>query len=129
MRSAIFLLLTIVSIILLGLVVNQSGGIGNNKYDKAIESLVKQCARWSTAAEQDNNPLIANLHANYGAGYLFALEDISSDREVERITGIDFEKFRSEILRIQDQSARGLIKKCPEAAPAASFLAKIGGES
>src|SRR5207237_6958 len=40
-----------------------------------VQILTRQAARWSTAASQDNNPLIAVLHANYGAGYLWAIHD------------------------------------------------------
>ena len=35
-----------------------------------IQKLTRQAARWSTAAAQDESPLIAVLHANYAAGYL-----------------------------------------------------------
>ena len=50
----------------------------NNNTEKQIEfaaqKLVRQAARWSTAAKQDKNSMIAVLHANYGAGYLWALK-------------------------------------------------------
>ena len=54
----------------------------NNKIlKKNIEKLVRQSARWSTATKQDKNPLIAVLHANYCAGYLWALKEIVSNEE------------------------------------------------
>lgn len=40
------------------------------------QKLIRQVARWSTAGKQDKNSMIAVLHANYGAGYLWALKDI-----------------------------------------------------
>lgn len=36
-----------------------------------ITKLIKQTARWSTAAAQDKSPLIYVLHATYRMGYIF----------------------------------------------------------
>ena len=44
--------------------------IGNEYIVKVVKSLLRQSARWTVAARQDKNPLIAVLHANYGAAYL-----------------------------------------------------------
>ncbi len=68
-----------------------------------ITKLVRQAARWSTAAAQDEAPLIAVLHANYGSGYLWALKDIASAREIENATGIYLKKFEDEITRIKER--------------------------
>ena len=46
-----------------------------NQLSKNINTLIRQAARWSVAAQQDESPIIALLHANYGAGYLWALKD------------------------------------------------------
>lgn len=98
------------------------------RFQLAVKGLTRQAARWATAAEQDENPIIAVLHANYGAGYLWALSDIATPDEIEDITKIDYRKFVGEIVRIQDQENVALIKKCPEFSPPKSYLAAIGGE-
>ena len=51
---------------------NSRNEIINTKNEKKfiVNKLLRQTARWSTAAKQDNNSMIAVLHANYGAGYL-----------------------------------------------------------
>lgn len=82
-----------------------------------IKTLVRQASRWSTAASQDENPMIALLHANYGAGYLWALKDIATDTEIEKAMKIDIIKFRDEIVRIQDEANMKVIKLCPQIAP------------
>lgn len=41
-----------------------------------IKRLVRQTARWATAADQDLNGYIANLHATYAMGYLMAIREI-----------------------------------------------------
>jgi len=95
---------------------------------RSINILARQAARWSTAANQDENPMIAILHANYGAAYLWALQDIATPREIEAVvTDLNWKRFRDEITRAQDKAAHKLAKICSDFAPK-SYLAKIGGE-
>ncbi len=93
-----------------------------------IEKLVRQSARWSTASAQDESPLIAVLHANYGAGYLWALKDIASDSDIETATGVNAKKLESEIVKVQDDATKKMIRACPEFAPDSTYLTKLGGE-
>ena len=58
--------------------------------DEEIKTLVRQAARWSSAAKQDKNPMIAVLHSNYGAGFLWALKDIATQDQIEKATGIKY---------------------------------------
>ena len=99
----------------------------NKKED--IQTLLRQSARWAVAAEQDLNPFIKNLHGNYGAGYLFALQEIATDEEIKLATGIDIHQFKKEITRIQDNGLRSLAKICPEGQPKTRFLAIISGQN
>ena len=93
-----------------------------------INKLLRQSARWATAAKQDKNSMIAVLHANYGAGYLWALKDIAKIDDIEKATGIDILKFEAEIINTQDMTTRYMAKLCPEYAPEPSYLTKIAGE-
>jgi hypothetical protein len=99
-------------------------------FDKShiIKTLVRQAARWSTAAAQDENAMISVLHANYGAGYLWALRDIATDEEIFNATHIDVLKFRDDITKIQDYSTMKLMKLCPNYAPTQTYLTKIAKE-
>ena len=106
---------------------------GKTKNDKdRIQILARQAARWSVAAEQDTNPLIAVLHANYGAGYLWALRDIYSQNEIEEAMGKDFtlERFMKEITRIQDTKSKQMLMICPEMGDLdkSRFLKSVSGE-
>ena len=62
--------------------------------NKAIEKLVRQSARYATAAQQDASPVIAVLHANYAAAYLYALKDIATDSQIHNATGIDVKEVQ-----------------------------------
>lgn len=84
----------------------------NSGRNESIRILLRQAARWAVAAQQDDGPLIAILHANYAAGYLWALLDISTPDEIEHATGIDFHGFKGSIQRIQDNATEQLARKC-----------------
>ena len=94
-----------------------------------IQKLVRQAARWSVAAQQDESPIIALLHANYGAGYLWALLDIASDVEIYRSTGINIKKFTKKITDIQDQTTKRVSAVCPKfKGNLDSYLLQLGGD-
>jgi len=93
-----------------------------------IQTLVRQAARWSTAARQDNNSMISVLHANYGTGYLWALQDIANSKEIEKASGIDWKKFKDEIVATQDAATKKMARLCPKWKPQTSYLTKVGGE-
>jgi hypothetical protein len=95
--------------------------------DTIINILVRQAARWSTAATQDKNALIATLHANYGAAYLWALKAVATDSQIINATNINPQKFEQAIVSAQDNSTKKMIKLCPSLVPQ-SYLATIGGE-
>lgn len=97
----------------------------NKKFDDIIKILVRQCSRWAIAAEQDNTPLIKTLHANYAAGYLWAIKDIASDEEIYHITGINMKDFTKNIVSIQDKSTLNIAQICPQFAPVDKYLLNI----
>ena len=96
--------------------------------DKIINKLIRQAARWSTAATQDESTMIAVLHANYGAGYLWSLKDIATDSEIEAASGIDIKRFENEIVKAQDYATKKMAGVCPKFAPKSTYLTKLGGE-
>tara|TARA_Y100000389_G_C17223324_1_gene394404 strand:+ start:407 stop:706 length:300 start_codon:yes stop_codon:yes gene_type:complete len=97
--------------------------------DEIIKTLVRQTSRWSAAALQDKSPLIAVLHANYGAGYLWALKDIATADQIKHVTNIELLTFEKEITSIQDKVTKNAIRVCPEYNPTSNaYLSKIAGE-
>ena len=98
--------------------------------NKSIEKLVRQSARYATAAQQDASPVIAVLHANYAAAYLYALKDIATDSQIHNATGIDVRKFKEHVTNVQDMVTRKTSEKCPEFVGEVDiYLAQIGGEA
>ena len=98
--------------------------------NKSIEKLVRQSARYATAAQQDASPVIAVLHANYAAAYLYALKDIATESQIHDATGIDVKKFKEHVTNVQDMVTRKTSDKCPEfVGDVDIYLAQIGGEA
>jgi hypothetical protein len=95
---------------------------------KNIRILTRQASRWSTAAKQDKSPLIAVLHSNYGAGFLWALKNIATGEQIKSATGIDIKKLEREIVDIQDETTTNMSKICPKYAPESSYLSKVAKE-
>jgi hypothetical protein len=85
--------------------------------DEKIKILTRQASRWTIASEQDKEPIIAVLHANYGAGYLLAIKDIIETDKFKIITGLDFTEFEKNIVNVQDKATKNLIKKCKSLMP------------
>ena len=94
-----------------------------------INTILRGSARWAAASLQDNSPIFAVLHANYAAGYLWALKDSFSDIDIQRATGIDVVKFQKKIIDVQDKSTQMLVKVCPQFASNIDiYLGKIAKE-
>jgi hypothetical protein len=94
-----------------------------------INTILRGSARWAAASLQDKSPIVAVLHANYAAGYLWALKDSFSDIDIQRATGIDVVKFQKKIIDVQDKSTQMLVKVCPQFASNIDiYLGKIAKE-
>lgn len=94
-----------------------------------INTILRGSARWAAASLQDKSPIVAVLHANYAAGYLWALKDSFSDIDIQRATGIDIIKFQKKIIDVQDKSTQMLLKECPQYASNIDiYLGKIAKE-
>lgn len=90
-----------------------------------IKLLSRQAARWNVAAEQDTNMIIATLHANYSAGYLWAIKDITDDAQFRLATGLDLKDFETKIINTQDKITRKLVESCKTIAPTNTDLIKV----
>ncbi len=123
-----FFILTIVLLVLI--IIYLIFKLKNCHLDKTpiIKTLLRQSARWATASSQDENPMIAILHANYGAGYLWALKDIVTDNEIEK-TGVNILKFRDEIIKVQDEATIKMANACPNFAPKKTYLTEISKQN
>lgn len=108
---------------------NIDKSVGATDKEMVIKVLMRQCARWAVAARNDMNPMIAVMHANYAAGYLWALNDIVNSSDIEAVMDISYIDFKQEIVATQDYATKKMAYACPEYAPPASLLTRISGEN
>ena len=103
----------------------------NGTMERVVRILYRQCGRWAVAAEQDKSEIIAVLHANYAAGYLWAMKDIVSTDRFKEITGVDFLGFEAKIVKVQDDATRRLVNRCKALVPVSDeeILAAIYGRT
>jgi len=100
----------------------------NDQFNQnTIKTLVRQASRWSIASKQDESPLISVLHANYGAGYLWALFDIVTTDEIQQYANIVVLKFKNEITNMQNFATQKMTKICPNFFNDDSYLAYVTG--
>ena len=122
-------IITILVILILLVIFNkQSNGLNGLNKVQIVNKLVRQAARWATASAQDLNPIIKLLHANYGAGYWWAVNDIATKDEIANLVGIDSFTFESEIIKSQEAATLEVITNCPKTAPKKTYLTAIAGE-
>lgn len=111
--------------VLIVMMQNKSRGLKSS-----IEKLVRQSARYATAAQQDKSPVVAILHANYAAAYLYALKDIATETQIHNATGINVKKFKEHVINVQDSVTKKTTETCPDFAGQVDiYLAEIGGEA
>jgi hypothetical protein len=122
----LFILLLVLVICLCVYTLDSSGNSGIDKFN--IKKLIRQTARWASAADQDTNGYIANLHATYAMGYLMALREIYTDEEIEKYTGINVKRFEFEINNIMNNAVKQLSRICPEGRPKNVYLATLSNE-
>lgn len=100
--------------VIIGLVLLVLFFMWNGPKKLPLDKLVKKAAKWATRAQQDDSPFISVMHANYAAGYLWALKDMASPELITKQTGVDFHKLEEHINNVQDMVTKKTIKKCPE---------------
>lgn len=89
-----------------------------------IKLLTKQSTKWSSLADQDTNPIISAIHANYGVGYLWAIKDITDDAQFRITTGMNLVDYEKNIINIQEKSIKKLIDSCKNITPDNTNLIK-----
>ncbi len=122
-----YIILTVILFIIVFFVLRQRSS-QPEQTKNIIQSLYAQTARWATASLQDNSPLISVLHANYAVGYVQALQQSFSEKEIEKATGRDVRDLSRKCVEIQRRATIRLVKMCPGLIDR-NDLSVIAGES
>lgn len=126
MNQSLYIILAI-CVILFFILVTRKKPEQQSKSD-IIKGLYTQTARWATASLQDKSPLISVLHANYAVGYVQALQQAFSEKEIYESTGGDVRVLSRECGEIQRKATIELVRRCPDIIDR-NELSIIAGES
>ena len=77
---------------------------------KGAESILHQSGRWYEQSIQDTHPLIALRDAIFASAYLNASREITSDSTLSKVSGVDINKYRSELAAHQLKLMRRVAK-------------------
>ena len=110
--------LTLCALSILSAHVMQSRGRSVGKQAKImVKEAVRNSAHWSTAAEQDANPLLGVMHANFAHSYLNIARTLTSDTEVEQSAKINLDEFSRSVSQTQRNAVQKLLAVCPSVRP------------
>jgi uncharacterized protein with PhoU and TrkA domain len=83
-----------------------------------VRILARQAARWHRASVQDNEPVVAALHADYAVGYALALRQVATDEEIKDVVGVTGKAMEDAATAAQDAAFKALKVRCPGILPA-----------
>jgi hypothetical protein len=109
------LVIIVIVIIFTIIIANRIINLFPTEREIMLKKLLRQSIRYQVAAKQDINILLAVLHANYAASYMFAINDLFSTYELEQVlqnrkNRLEYEK---RIIETQDWATKRAIKSCP----------------
>jgi hypothetical protein len=118
------LILILIALIVIGLCVYSTN---RNDNSGPIKTILRGSSRYALASLQDRSPMIALLHANYGAGYFWAMRDAYKTTDIENV--VDILEYEKRITEIQDDATKEVMKICPQFSQNLDIrLAKIANE-
>lgn len=83
--------------------------IPNGDDSKKIKTLVKQSSRYILTSEQDKNPYISLLHADYATGYYNALRDIYDENQISSVINDNINELGERVKNTQDKAIKKFI--------------------
>ena len=93
-------------------------GRGSSRQTKSmVKEAVRNSAHWSTAADQDSNPLLGVMHANFAHAYLNIARTLTSDAEVEEAAQVRLDEFSRSVAQTQRNAVQRLLAQCPSVRP------------
>lgn len=69
----------------------------------SITTAIRQTRRWLFAAQQDQHPFVAMLHANYAVGNIDLIRQMWTDADIMHATGQDINSLAKDAAQVQDR--------------------------
>lgn len=81
---------------------------------RKLKNLIEQATRWNAMAQQDTNPILQLVHCNYALAYAQIARSVSSDKDIENITGIDINELVYYLGECESFAIKNLGQQCPK---------------
>jgi hypothetical protein len=109
----------IVCIVIVGLIfLSNYGSVGTNKYDKhtviKCKQLLRQVKHWYFTAQQDNDPLLALLHAHTSVVKLHTLTVIMNTHDISQLLKVDINALSRSVKELESNMLTRLSKQYPD---------------
>lgn len=82
-----------------------------------VENLVNQATKWHLTAKQDQNPMVAMMHADFALAYITAARKLLPDHDIERITSVKVAELQTFLESDQQQAMERILYTCPYLKP------------
>ena len=84
---------------------------------RSIRSLLRDAVHWNATSMQDGNPLLALIHSTYAIAYLNTARHMVSDKDIERVMGIQPRELMFELQQHNDSLVKKVVTQCPALKP------------
>lgn len=103
-----------------------SEGSAPPKLASHTKQLVKEAARYSTVSDQDTNLLVKLLHTTYASAYINTARNMASDRQLERLAGVNINELTHLIQDQQQQAVQLIGSQAPHLMPTGNAAIMTG---
>lgn len=80
---------------------------------RKLKHLIEQSTRWNAMAQQDTNPVLQLIHCNYALAYAQVARSVTSDKDIENITGIDINELIYYLGECESYTIKNIGQQCP----------------
>ena len=81
---------------------------------RKLKYLIEQATRWNAMAQQDTNPILQLIHCSYALAYAQVARGVSSDKDIEHITGLDIHELVYYLGECESYAVKNLGQQCPQ---------------
>lgn len=90
-----YALIVVLIVLVIALLAKWMGGSRrySSEFLRQVKHLINDASRMQSMSEQDSNPAVALMHANYALAYANAIRLLLPDDEIRRVSGIHMGEF------------------------------------
>ncbi len=96
------------------------------KQSQQIASILENAGQWHVASNQDQNPVVALVHASYALASARSLQHLAPEQHIAKLTGTNVGELVRHLEREQQDAMHAIFQSCPSLRPDAAFSSVSG---